>query len=181
VVGALAAAEGKALEETQLKLAQWLAKHGSKQPVATLSDGGALPGAKSTSGAEDFPLAAQQGGFDAPIATLPATKLKKKNKKAEPESEPEAEPAGFLARMWNEKRGLSLAAIAATVLALFGGVGAAGYMFAQPSSGAARQRRAKSETDSKLRSWPVERACCPPLAPKMHSTLRRTDAELKRC
>jgi hypothetical protein len=77
------------------------------------------------------PLVAQQGGFDTPVAALPATKLTKK-KKVEPEPEPE--PTGFLAKMWNEKRALSLAAIAATALMLVGGIGAAGYLLAQPSA-----------------------------------------------
>ena len=130
IVTALASAEGSVLEKIQLKLAQWLATYGPQQPVANLGTAGAPPMAKSISGTDD--ALAQQGGSDAPVAALPATKLTKK-KKAEPELEPEAEPASFLSKMWNEKRALSLAAIAATVLTLVGGIGAAGYLLTQPA------------------------------------------------
>ena len=70
-------------------------------------------------------MATQQGGID-----TPATKLTEEP--AAPDQE--AEPAGFMAKMWNEKRALSLAAIAATVLTFVGGIGATGYLLTQPSS-----------------------------------------------
>jgi len=130
IVGALASAEGSDLDKVQLKLAQWLAKYGPKQPVSNLAGASTIPLAKSVSGSDDHALA-QDGGSDSPGAAPPATKLRKKE---EAELEPEAEHAGFLAKMWNEKRALSLAAIAATVLTLVGGIGASGYLLTQPSS-----------------------------------------------
>ncbi len=149
IVDSLASGEGSDLEKIQLKLAQWLAKHGRKTPVATLDDAG--PVSKSARSNADLSLArpvdpssAEQGGFDAPVAVLPGAKLTKK-KKAEPTPEPE--PAGFLAKMWNEKRALSLAAIAATALMLLGGVGVAGYSLTSPASTSGGNANAVAKKD----------------------------------
>ena len=125
IVGELASTEDSDLEKMQLKLAQWLAEHGSKMPEANrgANDTGDLALAQPVD-----PLAAQQSGGDTSSAMLPKNK-----EKADTESE--AESVGFLTKMWNEKRALSLAAIAAAVFALVGGVGTTGYLLTQPSFG----------------------------------------------
>ncbi len=153
VVGALASAEGDDLEKMQLKLAQWLAKYAPKTPIASPVEASGVQGATAAGGANNLSMAqpvnsasAQSGDFDTPVGGLPVTKLTKK-KKADPAPQPEAEPAGFLSKMWNEKRVLSLAAIAATALTLFGGIGVAGYSLTLPSAAGDAAGNAVSKKD----------------------------------
>ena len=65
--------------------------------------------------------AAEAGGFDSPMATVPKTTFKKK--KAAPTPESETDDRGFLATMWQDKRAAFIACCAALLVSVFGGLG----------------------------------------------------------
>lgn len=60
------------------------------------------------------------GGFDSPVAAVPATTLKKKKKSV---ATPEPAPRGFLKTMWEDKRPAFITCCAALLLSVLGGLG----------------------------------------------------------
>ncbi len=155
----LSTVSAEKVDDIQLKLSQWTAEYAPKiQPatpvppstpqealtVAASSSDSALAMAKSVD-----PLVAQQEGVESRTTALPAAPLTKKEKGIVPEPDVGAE--SFLLRMWNQKRGISIAALAAVLLALTGGAGAATYLLKQPATapvGGDRQPNGQNEVNA---------------------------------